>query len=107
MKGNKDFIKIKNVKIPLYPFYVVFCICTETGKNNFLIGDGYTILKEETYDIFMYIAKDASKSTIAHEIYHVAEIIMYNIGHIHNEVPNEPMAYLIGWLTEQWEKFNK
>ncbi len=104
---HKDFTKIKAIKVPIYPFHIIFCIITDEARNKYMPGDGYTTLKEDSYDVIVYLDKKASEATVSHEIYHAGEIIMHKIGHIHPEPPNEPLAYLIGWITEQYYIFNK
>lgn len=71
------------------------------------IGEGFDgmVMKvrskaEGTYGSLVWIANSASVSVISHEASHAAMDILSDIGFKLDDENQEPLAYMIGWITD-------
>lgn len=67
--------------------------------------------KKKGYQGYIFIKPNSPTSTIAHEAFHAACRIMFNIGSELAEESEEPYAYLVGYITNivveaalEWDK---
>lgn len=100
----------KTISIPIY-----------TGNVTFIIGEDFKQLEEEynlqstsgmdaitfnaekeTLEVIVAFSGQQKQSTIAHELLHVCHSIMKH-HHISPSLENdEPEAYLLGWLIDEY-----
>lgn len=105
-------INCKTIKIPLYNCEVKILSGnkakklekdweTETSGYGGLTRDYLKI----NGDVVISFFKDNPKiSTVAHEFYHAIDMIMNFIGHKRDNTIDEPSAYLMGYLIDEYNK---
>lgn len=103
----------RNLKPPLYPVRVFICLTEDIndamsdyekyfGKQD---RDKWTLacaLANFDRGVFaLFIPFNASTKTIAHELWHLTNYILRQVGIVADHDNDEPGAYLNGWLTER------
>lgn len=107
-KLHPDFLRCESIKVPMYPFEIIFCVLSKQGATwleKEYHSQARTSSKGNDGKVHIYLKPNAAKDVVAHEIFHVVEILMRAIGQPYGEVPNETWAYLIGWITKEYYKF--
>ncbi len=105
--SNKDFSKFRVVKNDIYPLAYSFCIVRKSSVEKYMKGQARC--QKDGNHIFIYIpeANKTDRGVSAHELFHAVEFTMQHVGQSFGDSPNETWAYLMQWLTEEWERFIK
>lgn len=96
---NIDFIKMKQICLPMYPYNIAIFLLSKKGLSNLEESEEAKTIKVDG-NIFVYL-RNNNVSVLVHELFHVVEFIMNGIGQSLGDCPNETWAYLIGYLTKE------
>lgn len=108
--GQTESIEIN---LPMYPIDI-HCftpamekkLVQECGWDSIQDAYGATGYYPEENVVVVRFQKD-DVNTVAHEMYHAVEFINKHIGHDIGNKTDEPSAYLIGYLIEEYYKCKK
>ena len=107
-------IKKKKIKLPIYNQFTVTMFLTDDviGYYNKVTkrddkGECIGIQFAKGSNIFIGVELRATIGTIAHECFHATAYIMDVIGCELKEESEEPYAYLLGYLVDEFVKFKK
>lgn len=108
---HKDFLKLKEIELHIYPYTMIFGIVRKEIASKYMDSAALTIAKEKDKRIFIYLRQgNHDKGLLAHEIFHACELIMEGIGQKYNYSDtccNETWAYLIQFITNEWDRVMK
>lgn len=107
MSRNKDFKRVKKIKLPIYPFDIVFTILSKEGEKSFTDFTEAKVIKDDLTIFFYFRDEKVNIPTIAHEVFHATEFIMLTVGQQAGQMPNEAWAYLLEYLMRETLDFLK
>lgn len=114
LANREKLVKAKSLHIKLPMYYIdVYCLtpsmnkelvekhgwenCHDGQTRNY-IGEHRQVMVRFNYD---------TPGTVAHEMLHVVQMVMSAIGHNYDETGDEPSAYLLGYLVEEYYRLKK
>jgi len=115
-KTQEQKSKVKTLIIPihLFPVRVQITLKKETDKVNKLWNKktdydaDTTNYLEEGNSVLVKFATDPIQISVAvHEFVHASQMILDYIGHDYKHDTDEPLAYLVSYLTEEFIKLSK
>lgn len=107
MSRNKDFKRVKKIKLPIYPFDIVFTILSKEGEKFITEFTDAKVMKGDLTIYFYFRDGEVSIPTIAHEVFHATEFIMLTVGQQAGQMPNEAWAYLLEYIMGETLDFLK
>lgn len=111
-KKKEVYAKSLHIKIPMY-YVDVYCFTPKMNKeleNKHewdVCESGLTMNRIKESRLLIVRFRDDSPSVVAHEMLHVVQMIMTFIGHNYDESGDEPSAYLLGYLVEEYYRLKK
>lgn len=116
---EKEYLHKKAIKVPLYGGLLVLIFSNSAEKVKEVVED-YDRIKVYAHSwYFNYRGREGNAiilnfdknkithGTIAHEALHIANFIADSRGFKPDLINDEPMAYLIAWITNEVYKFMK
>lgn len=116
LKKKRKITGIYVIDLPVYRCKVEILLGKQTEKLNKIWDctkavDGTTrnYLNDPNRGVMIVFRTDKpTLSTVVHELCHATQMILKSAGHNHCvEDADEPFAYLLGYLVEEYEKINK
>jgi hypothetical protein len=115
---EKEYLHKKVIKVPLYKGLLVLIFSNSVEKVKQVVKDynrnsvyahawRFNYKGKEGNAIILNFNNDEklTHGTIAHEAYHIANFIADSRGLIPDHINDEPIAYLITWITNEVYKF--
>lgn len=109
-------LNCKTINIPIYRFKINMLF----GKDSVLLEKEWghdndnkygaltrDYLKQHGDITISFFEKIPNLDTVVHELYHSVDMIMNYIGHERCKQVDEPSAYLIGYLINEYKKIAK
>lgn len=115
----KEYLHINAIEIPMYRGYLVIIITNSEDKllkhlpefsSNYIYGHAWLSSHKDKQAFYMVLNFDSAggnmtHGTIAHEALHITNFLADQKGFVPDFENDEPLAYIIGWVTDQAYKF--